>query len=440
VKEHGKGEWLFTRLRDHWRQHHGLQHWLTVLSLIAGGFFLGHYINDHNIWIDARYAVSQKVLNFLFQVRGPLYPKRTALVFIGDEEYWSDPQLQARAPIQREYLAKLVDALDAADVAVIALDFDLRSPAPDGRRPITGGKFLENKNYIEETNELAKHVGTVATHRPVVLATSIADKDDGYVENANAFEESIPTPGCAAHQPAVARGYVQLPYDVRQVPLPLDAENLVTHQMANVESFSTAIVRCIDPVAYARAVEQGSDDLPFASYISEPQFENPADRRRIRASELLDHLDKVRPLLSGRIVIVSGNWNSRAFGAGPKIDLHDSPVGTIPGAMIHANYVEAMLAERTFSAVPSWFMISIELLAVLFLAVVLVLGLSAWKEATAVIGVALFFLLANFLLQDLGLFFDFFVPLLIVLGHAAFEKINGWRDAANDKGVHSHAA
>jgi CHASE2 domain-containing sensor protein len=222
----------------------------------------------------------------------------------------------------------------------------------------------------------------------------------------------------------------------------LEADNLVTHQTVNVESFATAIVKCVDQVAYNRTVEHGSDELPFAGYIAPEEFAAPhaTERKLLSASELLKDPAAARKYLGGRIIIVSGNWSSRAFGVGPRVDLHASPVGPVPGAMIHANYVEAMLNDRAFSPVPEWFVVAIELLAVLLLAIVMALHLSAWAEVATVVGVTLFFLVANFFLQDLGRFFDFFVPLVILLGDVAAEKIIGWRKAAQKQQAHGHAA
>jgi hypothetical protein len=40
-------------------------------------------------------------------------------------------------------------------------------------------------------------------------------------------------------------------------------------------------------------------------------------------------------------------------------------------------------------------------------------------------------LLANyFLLQNLGRFFDVFVPLMVIVGHAIWEQVRDWRSLA----------
>jgi hypothetical protein len=94
--------------------------------------------------------------------------------------------------------------------------------------------------------------------------------------------------------------------------------------------------------------------------------------------------------------------------------------------MIHANYVEAMLNDRAFSPLPEWLVRSLEILAVILLALVMGLISSGWVQLAAVVGATLFMLAANFFLQDLGMFFDFFVPTVMLLGHVVAHKIYEW--------------
>jgi CHASE2 domain-containing sensor protein len=238
-----------------------------TLLLIAVGVAFGQLCRRYNnLWTDVRYAATQDLQDLLGSVRKslfPLYPKRTALVFIDDDDYWTE-KLAGRSPIKRDYLASLVAAMDKADADVIALDFDLRSPIPDNPRDFTA---YDEEN--EETNTLIKTINAVALRqRRIVLATSVgfAHDSDGYVEQANVYDNRIST--------KVSVGYVQLPYDIRRVPLPLplDAENRATQKPSTVESFATAMVKRVDPVAYGRTVEKGKDQLPISGYIPPEAF------------------------------------------------------------------------------------------------------------------------------------------------------------------------
>jgi CHASE2 domain-containing sensor protein len=192
-------------------------------------------------------------------------------------------------------------------------------------------------------------------------------------------------------------------------------------------------------------VNSGKDELPFAGYIPLKNFhvskagqesragqEGENDKQEgMSASDVLDTRCATQKCLRGKIVIISGNWNSRASGVGPRVDLHGSPVGLVPGAMIHANYVEAMLSDRAFLPLPKCLVRSVEILAVVLLTLVLALLSSGWLQLAAVVGTTLFMLVLNFFLQNLGMFFDFFVPTVLLLGHVVAHKIYEWWEIAH---------
>ena len=69
---------------------------------------------------------------------------------------------------------------------------------------------------------------------------------------------------------------------------------------------------------------------------------------------------------------------------------------------------------------------SVEILAVVLLALVMALLSKGWLQFVAVVGTTLFMLVLNFFLQDLGMFFDFFVPTVMLLGHVVLHKIYEW--------------
>jgi CHASE2 domain-containing sensor protein len=426
MNAHGLARKYRKRLR-----HQRLGYWIADLVLIVLGVAIAQYIDDNHLWTDARYAATQHLQDLLGSVRKslfPLYPKRTALVFVDDDDYWTE-RLAGRSPIKRDYLACLVDALDKANADVIALDFDLRSPRPENPRDFT--------LYEEETHTLVNTINdVVAKHqRRVVLATSVgfAPGSDGYVEHANVYENLI--------LPRVSRGYVQLPYDVRRVPLPLalDTGNKTTQPPPTVDSFATAIVKRVDPVAYSRTVDKGRDQLPFAGYIPPEAFSLPGSKQPgVSAREVLSNSAAAQEYVRGKIAIVSGVWNSRASGAGPRVDLHPSPAGLVPGAMIHADYVEAMLNDRAFSPLPKWFAYTVEIVPVLLLSPVIVMTLSRWLQLVVIVGATLFMLVLNFFLQDLGMFFDFFVPTVMLLGHVVAHKIYEWWQIAHSMEAASH--
>jgi len=111
----------------------------------------------------------------------------------------------------------------------------------------------------------------------------------------------------------------------------------------------------VDPVAYSRTVEKGKDQLPFAGYIPPEAFSLPGSKQPgMSAREVLSNSAAAQEYVRGKIAIVSGHgirvhwvqvrgWMCMP----PRRDL-------FPGAMIHADYVEAMLNDRAYSPLPIW--------------------------------------------------------------------------------------
>src|SRR5437870_1012956 len=213
MESHPRAKKLWDRLCVH-----GATYWLVALGLTVLGVFSGIYIEDHYWWTDMRYRATQEMQDLSICIKRPLYTlyqKRTALVFIGDQEY---------------------------------------------------------------------------------------------VYDSHGMLPAVSLEPC----PTVSRGYVQLPYDVRRVPLPLPLD---TDPSSTVDSFATAIVKCVDPVAYARTVNSGKDELPFAGYIPLNNFpvskagQEAQDKSEgMSASEVLDTPCATNKCLRGKIVIISGNW------------------------------------------------------------------------------------------------------------------------------------
>ena len=106
----------------------GVGHWLRMLLLLAGGYYAGHLLSKGEWLTQLRYDIYARQLKL--QHRGILYPQRTAIVLIGDEDYWS-ARFEARKPLKRDQLAELLDRLTQAGANTVIIDIDLRSPVPD---------------------------------------------------------------------------------------------------------------------------------------------------------------------------------------------------------------------------------------------------------------------------------------------------------------------
>ncbi len=376
-------------------------HWFIALFLIVAGTVLGHKLGEYNIWIDLRYAVYQFFLEHT-ALRTP-HPRRTVVVLIGDEEYHRGP-LARRYPLKRDYLAELIEKLDKANPEVIALDVSLGSPIPEeGTREID--------EYQAETNKLLEAVRTASRNRTVVLAKSVKYAEEGKFEfeaEPSVFDDFNFEGG------KVRRGYIELPRDKRRVPSAMTLKDGTKH-----DSFASAIARAVDEKSLADAQKEGNDALPYGTFI------RPEGFRVYPAAQVLNSdPESLKEDLAFRVVIVGGRWHKFGPGRGPKIDSHPSPVGDIFGAFVHANYVEALLDARTYQPMSEGAAVAVEILAAAILAVFLGLEIRlALKLGVALLVCLVVVVISYAAWQNMGLFFDFFIPVVLLLGHVVVEKI-----------------
>ena len=126
---------------------------------------------------------------------------------------------------------------------------------------------------------------------------------------------------------------------------------------------------------------------------------------------------------------MGGTWHALAFGRGVKIDTHLTPVGQIGGVFIHANYIEALLDSRTYVPWEKWKLQLIEVLLSFAAAAIFALAKRKIRAILCLcVGVAVF---NYFLWQNLKVFGDFFIPVVLLGGHSAVEQILEWREMAH---------
>ncbi|HST19551.1 MAG TPA: CHASE2 domain-containing protein, partial [Blastocatellia bacterium] len=299
-----------------------------------------------------------------------------------------------------DYLAKMVEAIDAANPAVIAIDFDLRSPSPDGHP-------VEFPAYTDETKKFMDAVKAASHNRKIVLPKTV-----GYDDQHNYVSESDIYNGFDFDNDNVRVGYIALPPDIRQVPwLSLHIKN-----GDPLNSFSQAIARADNEEAMQNLPEK--TPLPYGSYIRPEAF------TVVSSSEVLSRAPKVFEKLAHKIVILGGNWHSQGYKRGTQIDAYDTPIESVPGAYIHANYVEALLDSRIYRPWAGWTLILIEVIQSLLIAIPFALKMPLLFKLLAVVVVCLaLFAFSLLSLMVLGLFFDFFIPGILVLGHGIIEQI-----------------
>jgi CHASE2 domain-containing sensor protein len=391
----------------------GWAHWLRFVLLLAAAGYMGHLLSTSTWLTPFRYSIYHRQL--MMRDRSQLYPKRTALVLLNDDDYWGD-SFQSRTPLKRGELAELIDKLESAGVNTVAIDVDLRSPRP--QEP-----SMEFADYKAEDEQLFAAIRRMCTAgRHVVLASSVRFGDDGYAEMPSIYTGSL------ARMPCVKAGYIQLPFDMRRIPGSLELAN-----GSHLDSLSLAVTGLADPTAHDQATAKTGEGFRFSEYLTEADFSAKNGRQFIFSGQQLRTMDAaaLREQLADKLVFLGANWHANAYGVGPLIDVHNSPGGTEPGVMLHANYVEAMLDRTgTFTPISDSTAELLEIALALALAMIGVLEIhTAWKWAAFGIGIVLSILFTYTLLQNLGLFLDFLIPMLMIVVHAlAEEALKMWHE------------
>jgi CHASE2 domain-containing sensor protein len=107
-------------------------------------------------------------------------------------------------------------------------------------------------------------------------------------------------------------------------------------------------------------------------------------------------------------------------------------VGVIGGAFIHANYVEALLDSRLYKPLTDTVIVSIELIFTCIVAVIFALNLRPRSQmGVSILLCIILGIVSYFFLQNLGIFFDFFIPTVLLGSHVVVEKVREWRAAAH---------
>jgi CHASE2 domain-containing sensor protein len=334
--------------------------------------------------------------------------RNTVLVLIDDEEYWKG-EPQRRTPIKRNYLAELLRRLDQANAKVIAFDFDLRSPTPDGNP-------RESPDYQSETQAFLETVKQVAANRSVVLSRAVWQDDEGYGLESMVYDDF----NFGASK--VSFGYIQLPYDKRKVPLQIELS-----EGNKVDSFALAIARAFRPRIVAKLPQ--SKEAPYGTFLEREEFATlPAQQ------VLTGDLKAIQDEVNGQVVIVGGDWNKLAFGRGGSPDSHQTPLGPMLGVFLHGNYVEAILNSTVYPPIGETAFRVIQWTTIIVMALAFavgeapvvkaIVGETPFVKAIVVLLSWVALLVVSYIsFITLGIVFDLFVPALSVTLHWFLERL-----------------
>jgi CHASE2 domain-containing sensor protein len=379
----------------------GFDYWLRALVVTLLGMLVVRSMAGVAWWQKLRYdgyGLLERV------ERQPSTPGATAVVLIDDHDYWRGDYAR-RVPLRRDELAKLVTKLIEHGAAVIALDVDLRSQMPDG-------SIRFHPLYQPETDTLLRTIGDSPV--PIVLKKTVSRVGGRYFADSDVFD--------ASSEGRVAAGYSLVPEDIRQVPL-----HLKTHDGRTVMSFAMAVARAKNSDRVRDAESLQGESLPYGRFYSQNAFRHYT----LSARQVLAAAGKgTLPEVEHRAVIIGGGWHREAFGRGELIDVHVTPVGPLPGALLHANYVETILEGRGRKPISHWLETALEIAFAALLAIIFVAGVRHWKFVLLALCGLLSLALSIVFWQNFGAFIDG-VPLVVLLGaHAAIEQVIHWRDVA----------
>ncbi len=411
-------KWL-NRLREK-----GLRYWVSAVIVLIVSTAGAGYVYDYLHLTPARAWLFEQLLALSPR---PLEPRFVKLVLVEDEEYWKGYP-EGRRPIKRDYLAQLVDKLASANAQVIALDFDTRLPDPTSMEI--------PKDYQGETDELIRAILRAANAgKKVVLAKTIWwQEDTGYQPDPDIYQpygictgidkegrwENPGTPRFPASPQSrenISCGYIALPYDVLVVP-----GQLRLASGSYLDSFALAVARAKLPEIVSEIVSRFGANLSYANHISEAQLEKY--HVEYSARELFSGTSWKEEVAS-RAVIVGARWSTLAYRRGGSVDMHPTPVGSVVGAVIHGNFVEALLDQRVVPGTPDWLPHASEAAFGALAAVVFASFSSFWAKVAGVAALSLVLVLAQWsALQGLGLFFDAFIPLFGLWLHSVYERLH----------------
>jgi hypothetical protein len=368
---------------------------------------VGHVLSESDRFTDWRYELYQWQVRW--QRRGPVYPKYTALVLLNDDDYWSE-EYQARAPLKRDKLAALLDKLNEAGVNIAAFDVNLEVPIPKD-------PAYEFPDYrAEDAAFLAAVRRMCGAGRHVVLATEYSS-----IEPPRDERSSIYTP-FLNELPCIERGHIAAPDDFRRIP-----GMIKMRDGTYLNSFSLAMTKISDPIAYENLVSGEDRGYRFRQYLTPDDFASRNGRQFVFSGREIESMGpaQLRLALSDKIVIVGGHWHGDAYGAGDPVDTWQAPGGEEAGAMMHASYVEAMRdPNSTFIPISDRAAEILEWGLALALALLGSLEVHAgWKWVGFSLSILLSTLLTYVFLQNLGLFLDFAIPLLIIVAHTFTEEV-----------------
>jgi CHASE2 domain-containing sensor protein len=432
------GSELKARLRD---PATGVQARLNNRAII--GIFI--LVAGWNIALSSRWGqehflgIQLRFYKLLWSLRPmPRYNSTVNLVRIDDSLHWG--QGPCDSPTSRHLLAALIGNASQVQhkAKVIALDIELFAP-----RGKPAGSHNPDPN--SEDAELLRAINNAArTGVTVVLPVGFVKDKDKRRRIPNIYkDEELPLAddsGKCGYAACAILGFIDLPQDKREIPLQEMAADFDEYaQPKQYKSFSMAAADAqasghVPPSTKPTLKEVIASSEPiFGSFLPEAEF----TKHEIIAQDLASGKEEAKTQAESNLLVIGGEWHSEQ-GYGRLEDLHLSPVGSISGVLLHANYIEALLGDHFSQPVPVWMAILVDLLIGLFLYISLDVN-QGWFGKLSILLLFVIpagvLLLAYIFFVNFGRYLDFVLPTMLYFVHLLYEHAKHYFKLLREKPI-----
>jgi hypothetical protein len=395
----------------------GVRYWLGALIFLVASYMLSQWLyKEHKLSVYRPYY-----FQWLYD-HGPraAYAKYVRLDLIGDREFSAIGQA-GKPPTEEMYLAQIISRLAQPDAHanVIAIDFDYGIPASEAHHDedctlidsihnaVTRGSRVILPTLVVEDES----TGTLYRQPDIYQAFGLCTADRP-VQPAAACGEPYHTAFDNNERSRIACGYIALPADFARVPTLWHIDDART-----LASFALTIARATEPKITENLLTSFHDHHPIGHFMGVDAFRQ-AGHEFTADSYPSDEVN-------GATVIIGAAWHTIAENQGPLIDVHNTPAAQMVGAMLHANYVEALLDQRTANAisekVTTWLELCFGIIAALVVA-----AAPGWRGLGAFMPLIIAMLVVQWIvLHAFGIYFDALLVLFGLAVHSFIENLFG---------------
>jgi CHASE2 domain-containing sensor protein len=358
----------------------------------------------------------------------PRYDSTVTFVRIDDSLHWA--QDRCDSPTSRHLLAQLISSASQHKAAVIALDVQLFAPFGKAAGWHNPGRKDEDDELLRAIHDAARLGVTVVLPVGFVSGTS-----GGLTRIPNVYrDEELPLAddkGKCGYPACAVLGSIRLPVDKRQIPLQEVAKDwyigspvrqFPSFALAAADAQSRAHVQPSSKPLIAQAIRDHEE--VFGGFLPESAF----TKHEVPAQQLENGEGSELWRCNGSLVLIGGEWHSDQ-GYGPLEDLHLSPVGEIPGLVLHANYMEALLGDHFTKSLGFWWAVVIDV----FVGLALYVAFDSVRTCPGMrwlLGQFLVLLLAIIPIGfayvsfvNFGKYFDFILPIGLYFVHLLYEHL-----------------